>query len=153
MNSVDQNSILSKLPYSSPFLFVDKILSIDENSIHGEYTFSADLDFYKGHFKDNPVTPGVILTECMAQIGLVCLGIFLLNNETNSTEKPAIALTSSDVEYLKPVFPGEKVSVVSEKKYFRFQKLKCEVKMYDSENALVCNGTIAGMITKNQIQI
>lgn len=151
-NSVDQNSILSKLPYTSPFLFVDKILSIDENSIQGEYTFSEDLDFYKGHFKDNPVTPGVILTECMGQIGVVCLGIFLLNTEANSNENPAIALTSSEVEYLKPVFPGEKVSVVSEKKYFRFQKLKCEVKMYDSENNLVCKGTIAGMITKNHIQ-
>lgn len=151
-NSVDQNSILSKLPYTSPFLFVDKILSIDENSIQGEYTFSEDLDFYKGHFKDNPVTPGVILTECMAQIGVVCLGIFLLNLEANSNDNPAIALTSSEVEYLKPVFPGEKVSVVSEKKYFRFQKLKCEVKMYDSENNLVCKGTIAGMITKNHIQ-
>ena len=151
-NSVDQNSILSKLPYTSPFLFVDKILSIDENSIQGEYTFSEDLDFYKGHFKDNPVTPGVILTECMAQIGVVCLGIYLLNLEANSNDNPAIALTSSEVEYLKPVFPGEKVSVVSEKKYFRFQKLKCEVKMYDSENNLVCKGTIAGMITKNHIQ-
>lgn len=151
-NSVDQNSILSKLPYTSPFLFVDKILSIDENSIQGEYTFSEDLDFYKGHFKDNPITPGVILTECMAQIGVVCLGIYLLNMEANSNENPAIALTSSEVEYLKPVFPGEKVNVVSEKKYFRFHKLKCEVKMYDSENNLVCKGTIAGMITKNHIQ-
>jgi len=75
---LDSRIILSKLPYSKPFLFVDKILEVDGNSITGEFTFSPDLDFYKGHFEGNPVTPGVILTECMAQIGVVCLGIYLL---------------------------------------------------------------------------
>lgn len=147
--SVDHNSILSKLPYSRPFLFVDNIISANQNSIEGEYTFSPDLDFYKGHFINNPVTPGVILTECMAQIGVVCLGIFLLNIENEQDKNPAVALTSSEVEYLKPVFPGEKVRVVSEKQYFRFHKLKCKVQMFDSEDNLVCKGEIAGMIVKN----
>ena len=76
--------IISKLPYSKPFLFVDKILEINENGVVGEFTFDENLEFYKGHFKDNPVTPGVILTEVMAQIGLVCLGIFILKNEINN---------------------------------------------------------------------
>ncbi len=66
MNSA---TIISKLPYKKPFLFVDEILQIDEDGCTGSYTFPEDSDFYKGHFKDHPVTPGVILTECMAQIG------------------------------------------------------------------------------------
>ncbi|CAL66581.1 3-hydroxyacyl-ACP dehydratase FabZ family protein [Christiangramia forsetii] len=145
---MDSRSILAQLPYSTPFLFVDKILEVSENSITGEYTFSPDLDFYKGHFKDNPITPGVILTECMAQIGVVCLGIYLLNAEGTKKETPGVALSSSEIEYLKPVYPGEKVTVISEKQYFRFNKLKCKIKMADSEGNLVCKGVIAGMIIK-----
>ncbi|QYA26439.1 hydroxymyristoyl-ACP dehydratase [Gramella sp. MT6] len=142
--------ILDKLPYSSPFLFVDEILNVDPGSIEGKFTFSPDLDFYKGHFKDNPVTPGVILTECMAQIGVVCLGIYLLDQENKDDLKAKIAMTSSEVEYLKPVYPGETVNVQSEKQYYRFEKLKCRVKMFDSENNLVCRGVIAGMILKDR---
>jgi len=147
---LNNNFILSQLPYSSPFLFVDKILEVNENSIIGEFTFSPDLDFYNGHFKNNPVTPGVILTECMAQIGVVCLGIYLLNSNANNGEKQKVALTSSEVEFLKPVYPGEKVIVSSEKQYFRFNKLKCKVKMKDTEGNLVCQGVIAGMMFQEE---
>jgi 3-hydroxyacyl-[acyl-carrier-protein] dehydratase len=139
-----KEEIISKLPYSKPFLFVDELLRLDENGVEGCYTFDENLDFYKGHFKDNPVTPGVILTEVMAQIGLVCLGIFLLNDTFNETT--AIALSSSEISFLKPVFPNEKVTVISEKIYFRFGKLKCKVMMKNEKGETVCSGTIAGMI-------
>lgn len=136
--------IISRLPYSKPFLFVNEIIHIDENGVEGTYTFDENLDFYKGHFKDNPITPGVILTETMAQIGLVCLGIFLLND--NFSTKSSIALTSTDMEFLKAVYPKEKVTVISEKIYFRFGKLKCKVIMKNEKQEVVCSGTIAGMI-------
>ncbi|WP_396171432.1 3-hydroxyacyl-ACP dehydratase FabZ family protein [Flavobacterium sp.] len=136
--------IISKLPYSNPFLFVDELLDINENGVRGCYTFDENLEFYKGHFKDNPMTPGVILTEVMAQIGLVCLGIYLLNDTFN--ENTSIALTSIDIEFLKPVFPNEKVTVISEKMYFRFGKLKCKVIMKNEKQEVVCSGIIAGMM-------
>jgi 3-hydroxyacyl-[acyl-carrier-protein] dehydratase len=136
--------IINSLPYTKPFLFVDDIIHIDENGVEGSYTFDENLDFYKGHFKDNPVTPGVILTEVMAQIGVVCLGIYLLNNEF--TNNSIIALTSSEIEFLKPVYPKEKVTVISEKVFFRFGKLKCQVKMINEKNEVVCQGIIAGVI-------
>ena len=115
--------IISKLPYSKPFLFVDELVRVDENGAEGCYTFDENLDFYKGHFKDNPITPGVILTEVMAQIGLVCLGIYLMNDTL--TSKTLITLTSTDIEFLKPVLPNEKVTVISEKIYFRFGIIRC----------------------------
>ncbi len=141
--------ILSKLPYTKPFLFVDEILHINENGVKGTFTFDKDLDFYKGHFKDNPITPGVILTEVMAQIGLVCLGIFLLDDTFNKNS--VIALTSTEIEFLKPVYPSEKVIVISEKIYFRFGKLKCKVRMQNEKGDEICSGTIAGIIhAKNE---
>ena len=141
---MEKEIILSKLPYAKPFLFVDEIIRIDENGVEGTFTFDENLDFYKGHFKNNPVTPGVILIEVMAQIGLVCLGLFLLNDKL--IKEASIALTSSEIEFLKPVFPKEKVTVISEKIYFRFGKLKCKVSMFNKDGVEVCRGTIAGMI-------
>ena len=110
-----KHEIIALLPYSPPFLFVDKLTKVSENGAEGFYIFKEDEYFYQGHFKDNPVTPGVILTEVMAQIGVVCLGIYLLKDELGMAEKPKIALTSNEVDFFLPVFPGEKVKVISEK--------------------------------------
>lgn len=140
--------ILDLLPYSKPFLFVDEIEKINEEGVTGFFTFNPQLDFYKGHFKDKPITPGVILTETMAQVGLVCLGIFLLSGEENEFGGQ-VAMTSSNVEFLRPVFPGEKVTVISEKIYFRFNKLKCRITMQNEGGEKVCYGELAGMFIKN----
>lgn len=143
---MNAQEILAKLPYSKPFLFVDELLQIDENGSTGTYTFDKDLDFYKGHFKDAPVTPGVILTETMAQIGLVCLGIYLSEN-ANTELKAHVMLTSTAMDFIKPVFPGEKVTVTAEKVYFRFKKLNCNVVMKNEAGETVCKGNISGMVT------
>ncbi|KAF2336688.1 3-hydroxyacyl-ACP dehydratase FabZ family protein [Flavobacterium nitrogenifigens] len=143
---MELNKIIAQLPYSEPFLFVDELLHADENGVTGTYTFQENLDFYRGHFKNNPVTPGVILTETMAQIGIVCLGIFLLGNDLG--ENTVIAFTSADMEFLKPVYPNEKVTVTSEKLFFRFGKLKCNAVMKNEAGQEVCRGVLAGMITK-----
>jgi 3-hydroxyacyl-[acyl-carrier-protein] dehydratase len=111
-------------------------------TVEGHFTFDENLDFYKGHFEHHPVTPGVILTETMAQIGLVCLGIFILDNNFTKT---SIALTSTSMDFIKPVYPKEKVTVI-EKIYFRFGKLKCKVSMKNEVGIVVCTGEIAGMI-------
>lgn len=140
-------TILEILPYRRPFLFVDRYLRIDDGGAEGEYTFREDEYFYQGHFPDYPVTPGVILTEVMAQIGLVGLGIFLTKaHETQEAQK--FVFTSSEMEYLKEVLPGEKVKVVSEKIYFRLGKLKCKVGMWNERGERVAKGTLSGMILK-----
>jgi 3-hydroxyacyl-[acyl-carrier-protein] dehydratase len=145
LNSKD---IISLLPYQHPFLFVDDLTMISSEGVTGNYTFKKDAYFYEGHFKNNPITPGVILTECMAQIGLVCLGIYMLKDEF-SKHHPQIALTSSQVDFFLPVFPGEKVTVVSEKEVFRFNKLKCNVRLLNEKGELVCRGKISGMLQAN----
>lgn len=136
---------INNLPYSEPFLFVDEITAVSNEGITGSYTFSKDSYFYRGHFKNNPITPGVILTECMAQIGLVCFGLYLLNEECMA-KSTNFALSSTEIDFYLPVFPDEKVSVTSEKLYFRFNKLKCKVKMLNIKNEVVAQGTISGMI-------
>ncbi len=139
--------ILEELPYSKPFLFVDEILEIDYDHIKGSYTFKEDEFFYEGHFIDQPITPGVILTECMAQIGMACFGIYLLKDQWDR-ETIGVAMSSNEMNFNKPVFPGEKVIVIAEKVYFRFNKLKCNVAMYNTENECVAKGVVAGVAFK-----
>jgi len=144
------DQILSSLPFSRPFLFVDKIDHVDINGVSGTFRFRKDCWFYQGHFINNPVTLGVMLTECMAQIGVVSLGIFLLTQDSaDASEKEQekkLAMSSSEVDFYLPVYPGEEVKVISKKLYFRFNKLKCETEMYNASGKLVCKGKIAGMI-------
>jgi len=145
---LNYKEIIELLPYEPPFLFVEELSAISENGAEGFYTFKEDEYFYQGHFKDNPITPGVILTEVMAQIGAVCLGIYLLRDKIS--EKPKIALTSNEVDFFLPVLPRERVKVVSEKIYFRFNKLKCKVQMFNEKEELVCRGTISGMLKADE---
>ncbi len=144
---MNNSQIISLLPYEDPFLFVDSLESVSERGCEGSYTFRQDAYFYQGHFKDHPITPGVLLTECMAQIGVVCLGIYLMGQSIDSLTKPKIALTSHQMDFYIPVFPGETVKVRSEKELFRFNKLKCKVYMFNSKDELVARGHISGMLS------
>jgi len=151
------NDILAYLPYKSSFLFVDHISSLDENGVTGDYTLKKNSSFYEDHFVNNPVTPGVIITEIMAQIGLVVLGIFLIVNENKETGAAMVEgsfplLTATDVSFFKMVLPGEKVTVSSKKQYFRFGKLKCQVEMHNEANELVAKGIFSGIIKSAMIK-
>ena len=155
--------ILDRLPYKSSFRFVDEISFLDPDKVIGRYTLRPDAFFYADHFPGNPVTPGAIVTEIMAQIGLVVLGIFLLGDDpagapadpAGPTADPAESgspifplLTSADISFLKMVLPGQKVTVISNKIYFRFGKLKCKVVMEDEAGEPIARGVFSGMIVK-----
>jgi 3-hydroxyacyl-[acyl-carrier-protein] dehydratase len=139
--------IFDRLPYKSSFRFVDEISFLDADKVVGHYTLRPDAFFYADHFPDHPVTPGAILSEIMAQIGLVVLGIFLVSAESAAPIFPL--LTSAEVSYLKMVLPGQKITVISSKVYFRFDKLKCKVEMQDAGGDIIAKGVIAGMIRKH----
>lgn len=147
-----KNNILNHLPYKSSFRFVDNISHLNEDEVIGDFTLKEDAFFYEDHFAGNPITPGVIITEIMAQIGLVVMGIFLVLKDAElnfgNDQELFPLLTSTDVSFYKVVLPGQKVTVVSKKKYFRFGKLKCYVEMLDSDKELVASGTFSGIIKK-----
>jgi 3-hydroxyacyl-[acyl-carrier-protein] dehydratase len=139
--------ILPYLPYKSPFLFVDDILECHEGFIKGTYTFPKDSYFYRGHFKDKPLTPGVLLTECAAQICLACYGIYKLNDLNHI---PEIAMTSNTMEYFKISYPEEKLIVTGTELYFRFNKLKMAVEIRNEKDERIAKGEISGMIINSK---
>lgn len=143
--------ILDLLPYKSSFRFVDGISLLDEEKVVGHYTLRRDAFFYPDHFPGFPVTPGAILTEIMAQIGVVTLGVYLMTLQDPPAQLPEAAgvfplLTSVETAFFKMVMPGEKVTVISNKVYFRFNKLKCRVEMQDAAGETIAKGIFAGMI-------
>jgi len=154
--------IFDHLPYKSSFRFVDEISFLDQDKVIGNYTPKEDAFFYKDHFPGNPVTPGAILTEIMAQIGLVVLGIYLITPvpEPAAPAGPAAStadaagapifplLTSTEVSFLKMALPGQKITVISHKEYFRFDKLKCRVEAQDASGERLARGIFSGIIKK-----
>jgi 3-hydroxyacyl-[acyl-carrier-protein] dehydratase len=136
------DKIVANLPYGDGFKFVHKLLEVSEESVIGVYRFRESESFYKHHFKDNPVTPGVILIECMAQIGLACLGSYLTRElET----KPAFVFTENHIVFSGIVKPKTTVIVSAVKEYYRFGKLKVKVKMLDENEQKIAEGWMSGM--------
>ena len=99
--------IKSLLPHREPFLFVDRLVSRDDASVVGEYTFTAERnDFFQGHFPGNPIVPGVILVESMAQ---VCAASVVAGGSFGDRAPVFLLAGVSDVRFIRPVRPGDKL--------------------------------------------
>jgi 3-hydroxyacyl-[acyl-carrier-protein] dehydratase len=136
--------VLSLVPQQFPFRFVDEIIELTESSVIGRYTFREDEYFYKGHFPQWPTTPGVILVECMAQITVVSLGIYLHLIEGGEMNKLTL-FTETEVEFGAVVLPGQRVTVYGEKVYYRKGKLKSQARLVLDDGTVAASGTLAGM--------
>jgi len=138
--------LLARLPQQEPFRFVDEILEVDDDHIVAAYTWRADADFYRGHFPGNPVTPGVLLVESMAQAAVVALGLYLLDKEMPEEARKLVTLfTDVNVEFAGVVRPGQRVLIHGRKLFFRRRKLRSQVEMSLEDGTLVCSGTLSGM--------
>jgi 3-hydroxyacyl-[acyl-carrier-protein] dehydratase len=139
--------ILELLPQQQPFRFVDEILEVDDEHIVSRYTFRPDADFYRGHFPGNPITPGVLLIEAMAQTGVVALGLYLAAKERGTDEIGRVLTVFTDVtaEFNGVVRPGDTVTIRARKVFFRRLKLRAEAEMHRSDGAIVATASLAGM--------
>ncbi|GHV96413.1 beta-hydroxyacyl-ACP dehydratase [Spirochaetia bacterium] len=99
------SEIESLLPHREPFLFVDEILQADKDKITARHVFTEKEFFFKGHFPEYPVVPGVILVETMAQsggAGLRKLGIL-------GDNALFFLATVDKVKFRRQVRPGDEV--------------------------------------------
>lgn len=149
------SEILALIPHGPGFRFIDRITEVSENHIVGQYTFDVNAPFYPHHFPGNPVTPGVILIETMAQTAVVAHGIFLListlaNQPTENPKDYLTMFTECNAEFHKEVPPGETVTVRGERIYWRLKKLRSKASLYLSNGELAATATLSGIGVKRQ---
>ncbi len=99
----DINDIKKLLPHRPPFLLVDKILSMDANSVIGLKNVTMNEGFFVGHFPDEPVMPGVLQIEAMAQVG----GILVLSSVPDPENYATYFMKINEVKFRQKVVPGD----------------------------------------------
>lgn len=100
---LDINRIKELLPHRYPMLLVDKIISIDENTIVGVKNVTGNEPFFIGHFPKEPVMPGVLQIEAMAQAG----GLLVLNSVEDPANWSTYFMKIDGVKFRKKVVPGD----------------------------------------------
>ncbi|MBU0764931.1 MAG: bifunctional UDP-3-O-[3-hydroxymyristoyl] N-acetylglucosamine deacetylase/3-hydroxyacyl-ACP dehydratase [Bacteroidetes bacterium] len=103
--ALDINDIKRLLPHRPPFLFVDKIVELTDTSIIGLKNVTMNEGFFVGHFPEEPVMPGVLQVEAMAQVG----GILVLNSVPDPENYSTYLLKIENVKYKKKVIPGDTI--------------------------------------------
>ena len=99
------------LPHRPPFLFVDRLWRADNTGAIGEYTFTLEKnDFFKGHFPDFPVVPGVILIEAMSQVA----GASVVARRIIGDQVSFAIAAIDDVRLRQPFRPGDRLVTVVE---------------------------------------
>lgn len=104
---LDVNDIRKLLPHRYPFLLVDKVFHLDDKSIGAIKNVTANEPQFTGHFPEEPVMPGVLLVEAMAQAG----GIIVLNSVEHPEEYSTYFLRIDNVRFKRKVVPGDTVQL------------------------------------------
>ena len=100
---LDVNAVYDALPHTYPFRLVDKIVHLDETSVVGVKNVTINENFFQGHFPGNPVMPGVLIIEAIAQTG----GIFVMKTVNNPEEYWTYFLGIDKCKFRKMVIPGD----------------------------------------------
>ena len=137
------NEINNLIPHRSPFLFIDEceILEKGKKGIASR-VFKDDEFFFQGHFPGNPIVPGVIIVEALAQTA----GVIVSASLTEYNEKSVLFMSINKAKFRKPVLPNEKIIfevnfINSVKNVYKFLGIASK------ENILVSEAEFSAMIT------
>ncbi|MDY8109736.1 3-hydroxyacyl-ACP dehydratase FabZ [Fulvimarina sp. 2208YS6-2-32] len=142
LESADILKIMEVLPHRYPFLMVDRIIEIDhDRSAIGVKNVTANEPHFMGHFPGNPVMPGVLIIEGMAQTaGAIC-------TISKGEAKPSVVyfMTIDNAKFRKPVVPGDRLEyhVVQSKKRGNIWKFDCIAKVDGNK---VAEATVSAML-------
>lgn len=141
LTSIDVLEIMKLLPHRYPFLLVDKIIDIDgDDSAVGVKNVTFNEPQFQGHFPEQPIMPGVLLIEAMAQTaGAICA------LKTGGKANLVYFMTIDNARFRKPVVPGDRVEfhVVKQKQRGNIWKYHCDAKV---DGVLVAEADVGAMM-------
>ena len=142
----DVNDIKKMLPHRYPFLLVDRIYELNKESIVGTKCITSNEPFFPGHFPEEPVFPGVLQIEAMAQTG----GVLALNIVDNPENWTTYFLKIDAVKFRKKVVPGDVlVMKLTLLRPIRRGIVLMDAKAYVGES-LVCEAELMAQIVENK---
>lgn len=143
----DSNAIQRILPHRYPFLLVDKIIHLDmDKKVIGVKSVTVNEPFFIGHFPGQPIMPGVLILEAMAQTG----GILLLNSFPNPEEKLVYFMQINNAKFRKPVVPGDQLFMEVELTQKKSKVVMMAARAYVNDVMVAEAEFMAGIVDKDR---
>ncbi|OFY60849.1 MAG: UDP-3-O-[3-hydroxymyristoyl] N-acetylglucosamine deacetylase, partial [Bacteroidetes bacterium GWF2_41_9] len=139
--------IKKRLPHRYPFLLVDKIITLEESSIVGIKNVTFNESFFQGHFPDEPVMPGVLLVEALAQTG----GLLILSSVDEPEKYSTYFLKIDKVKFKSKVVPGDTIILKMELTDIIRRGIVTMFGQAFVGNKLVLEGELTAQVVKNKI--
>ena len=150
-SQVATEDVLSAIPHRPPFLFVDRVLEVTDKSIVAERTLRKEEEFFKGHYPQMPIMPGVLLCEALFQTAGILMSRYLNETDKDGGKIPVLTRIES-AKFKQPAFPGDclrlEVQLTEKMKEFYFFKGNAK----KGEKLLVTLTFMLGMVPKNSIE-
>lgn len=141
------DEIKKLIPHRVPFLFIEECKIIESGKIGESFrTFYEDEYFFKGHFPNNPIVPGVVIVEAMAQTA----GVVVSQSIDKDDKKSVLFMSINKAKFRKPVLPNYKIKFYVEMINNVKNVYKFSGKAYYDDN-LVSESEFSAMITKSNI--
>lgn len=138
----DIYEILKLLPHRYPFLLIDRVLEVDVNHVKAIKNVTANEPHFMGHFPENPVMPGVLIVEAMAQATALMAHAKMKANQIENDENKIFFLAGIDnVRIKRPVIPGDQLIITAEMTKQKSGIFMCKAKATVDGN-LVCSADL-----------
>ncbi len=137
----DVLKIMELIPHRYPFLLVDRIIDVEEQTIVGLKNVTINEPFFQGHFPGHPIMPGVLIVEGMAQ----CAGVLMFRRLDDPKSKVVYFVSIDKIKFRKPVVPGDQIKYKIE--VIRFGGKVCKFKGISYvDDKVVCEAEMVASI-------
>jgi len=148
------SAVTDLIPHRPPFLFVDEIVAETADSLTAKRTWRAEEDFYKGHYPNAPITPGVLLCEAVFQTGALYMAKQALAAGAKPGEGVPLLAKIADVRFRNPIYPGDTILIEVKKKEVMggFTMMNGSIKKADGTRVLTVDFAVAWKTPEGQQQ-